>query len=71
MLSKGESQFAVVRKGAVWFAVRRSSSRRRADDLRYDFGLVALQGRVDGRWRDVLRIRPRQLKGRDSAGPTM
>ncbi len=71
MLSKGESQFAVVRKGAVWFAVRRSSSRRRADDLRYDFGLVALQGRVDDRWRDVLRIRPRQLKGRDSAGPTM
>ena len=70
-LSKGESQFAVVRKRNVWFAVRKTFSARRKEDLRYDFGLVALQGRSNGRWRDVLRLRPRQLTGRDSAGPTM
>lgn len=70
-LSKGESQFAVVRKGDVWFAVRKTFSARRKEDLRYDFGLVALQGRSSAGWHDILRIRPRQLTGRDSVGPTM
>jgi hypothetical protein len=70
-LSQGESRFAVVRRGPVWFAVRRSRSARRGWDLRYDFGLIALKVRRDGAWRDVLRLRPRRVTGPDSAGPLL
>ena len=70
-LSQGESRFAVVRRGPVWFAVRRSRSLRRGYDLRYDFGLIALKVRKDGSWSDVLRLRPRRLNGADSAGPSL
>jgi hypothetical protein len=70
-LSQGESHFAVVRRGPVWFAVRQTRSVRRREDLRYDFGLVALKVRGEGGWRDVLRLRPRRLDGPDSAGPSL
>jgi hypothetical protein len=42
------------------------------DDLRYDFGLIALkQLRPDGSWHDVMPIRPRsRIKG-DTAGPVL
>jgi hypothetical protein len=70
-LSKGESRFASVRRGNVWFAVRQTRSIRRQLDLRYDFGVVALKVKTGGRWRDVMRIRPRQLTERDSAGPLL
>ena len=71
-LSKGESRFAVVRRGRLWFAVRQTRSVRRKDDLRYDFGLVSLKVRGSGgRWRDVLRLRPRRVTGPDSAGPAL
>jgi hypothetical protein len=64
------TRFAVVRTRNVWFAVKRSRSYS-ADDLRYDFGLVALKVRSDGEWRDVLRLRPHTKRGRDSAGPRL
>lgn len=70
-LSKGESRFASVRRGNVWFAARQTRSVRRELDLRYDFGVVALKVRKAGKWRDVMRIRPRQLTERDSAGPLL
>jgi len=71
LLGSGEARFAVVRRGPVWMAVRKTKSVDQAGDLRYDFGLVAFKGRRGGRWSDVLRIRPRQTVGRDSAGPLL
>jgi hypothetical protein len=70
-LGVGEGRFAVVRRGKVWFAVRRTRSVDRANDLRYDFGLVAFKAPAGGVWRDVLRVRPRVTSGRDTAGPVL
>ncbi|MGI8594411.1 MAG: hypothetical protein ACR2ML_08645 [Solirubrobacteraceae bacterium] len=70
--SKGESRTGVVRRGKVWFAVKRQSSSKRRGDLRYDFGLVALKHRAaDGAWTDVLRLRPQTSVGSDSVGPIL
>jgi hypothetical protein len=63
-------QLATVRRGDVWFAVKQ---RHLPDtDLRYDFGLIAMQVRDGaGAWRDVLPLRPR-VEGRiDAAGPAL
>ena len=70
-LGAGEGRFAVVRRGKVWFAVRRTRSVDRPTDLRYDMGLVAFKTPVGGAWRDVLRMRPRLTGRRDSAGPLL
>lgn len=69
--SKGESRLGVVRKGNVWFAVKRQASTKRKNDLRYDFGLVALKLRKGGRWTDVLRLRPVTSQRPDSVGPIL
>lgn len=70
-LSTGESRFAVVRQGPTWMAVRRTKSADRGVDLRYDFGLIAFKALIDGRWRDVLPLRPRQIGPIDSVGPVL
>jgi hypothetical protein len=70
-LSKGESRFASVRRGNVWYSVRQTRSEKRDTDLRYDFGVVALKVRQGGVWRDVMRIRPRQVGKQDSNGPLL
>ena len=59
------AEFASVRTGNLWYAVKRARS---ASALRYDAGLVALKMRAGGAWRDVLPLRP---YGRiaDSIGP--
>ena len=70
--SVGESRTGVVRKGDVWFAVKRQASSKRRNDLRYDFGLLALKRRAaDGAWTDVLRLRPQTSVGLDSVGPIL
>jgi hypothetical protein len=63
--------FAVVRRGGLWFAVR-VAAKTAADDLRYDFGLVAMKAR-DGAsgWVDVVRPRPHTRTGPDSCGPVL
>jgi len=67
-LGAGTAEFAAVRRGNVWFAVKRA--RTEARDLRYDLGLVALLVRAgDGSWRSVLPLRPRVKGARASAGP--
>jgi hypothetical protein len=72
VLARGDSQFAVVRHGPVWYAVRGSPSGKHPDELRDDFGLVALKVRGrDGRWSDVLRLRPHTTGVPDSAGPLL
>jgi len=70
-LGAGEGRFAVVRRDKLWFAVRRMRSADRANDLRYDFGLVAMKTPAGGTWRDVLRVRPRVTRGRDTTGPVL
>jgi hypothetical protein len=61
------SGLAAVRSGSVWMAVRQS---RVGNDLRSDYGLVALK--LDsGGWYDVLRQRPRSFAAGDSAGPVL
>lgn len=70
ILGTSRASFATVRRGDVWFAVKRS--RAGTHDLRYDFGLVALKVRDEGgEWRDVLRLRPRVEGVNDSAGPLL
>ena len=66
-----EARFAVVRKGPVWMAVRKTKSVDRSEDFRYDFGLIAFKGLREGRWQDVLRIRPKRIGRPDSAGPLL
>jgi hypothetical protein len=78
VLNRGQGSFAVVRTGATWFVVKQAPAQvaehitRHAGDLRYDEGLVALKLRSpDGRWQDVLRVRPRTFKRWDGAGPLL
>ena len=60
-----------VARGRLWLAVKSAASSS-ADDLRYDFGLMALKARDGaGEWHDVLRIRPHTTDGADSAGPVL
>jgi hypothetical protein len=76
MVGQGDDSFATIRTGSLWFAVRQSRDmQRRLDDLRSDFGLIALKRRVDGRWRDVIPVRPRvespDRRAADSIGPLL
>jgi hypothetical protein len=70
-LGREEAHFAVVRRGARWYAVRRSESDDHAGDFRFDFGLIALKVRRDGRWRDLVRQRPKLIKLGDGIGPRL
>ena len=70
-LNPSKTGFAVVRRGDLWFAVR-AAAKTAADDLRYDFGLVALKTSAGaGGWVDVVRPRPHTRTGPDSAGPVL
>ncbi|HEX8646945.1 MAG TPA: hypothetical protein VF715_08575 [Thermoleophilaceae bacterium] len=76
LLGRADDSFVTLRTGSLWFAVRQSRDmQRRLDDLRSDFGMVALKRRVDGRWRDVIPLRPRvespDRRAADSAGPRL
>ena len=75
-LGRADDSFVTVRAGSLWFAVRQSRDmQRRLDDLRSDFGMIALKRRVDGRWRDVVPLGPRvesaDRRAADSAGPRL
>jgi hypothetical protein len=70
-LGQGDGRFAAVRKGDVWFAVRRKASTKRRTDLRYDFGLIALKVLERGKWLDIVRPRPKTSLPFDSVGPTL
>lgn len=76
VVGRGDDSFVTIRTGSLWYAVRQSRDmQRRLDDLRNDFGMVALKRRVDGRWRDVIPVRPRvesaDRRAADSAGPRL
>ena len=75
LLSRGDSRFAVVRTKDVWYAVRATRGGKHPEELREDFGLMALKIRgKNGDWRDVVRLRP-ITRGEgdptDSAGPVL
>jgi len=76
-MSRREGELALVRTGSAWFAVKRATSRADfPDDLRYDFGLVALKQSGNGAgggagWVDLLPLRPRTKDRPDSAGPVL
>lgn len=71
-LSRGQSEFAAVRRGRNWFAVRAGQSRTRyPKDLRYDFGLVTSKRATGGEWEDVIPLRPLTWQLRESAGPVL
>jgi hypothetical protein len=63
----------VVRRGGLWYAVRPTTSGKHPDDIRADFGLIALKARGgDGRFRDVSHLRPFTRGGAvQSAGPVL
>jgi hypothetical protein len=74
LLSRGDSRFAVVRRPGEWYAIRVSTSGKHPEELRNDFGLMALKQRGQGGWRDIVRLRP-ITRGdgdpADSAGPVL
>ena len=75
LMSRGESRFAVVRTPNVWFTARAARGGKHPEELRDDFGLMALKLRGgDGKWQDVVRPRP-ITRGDgdppDSAGPVL
>jgi hypothetical protein len=68
----GASGVAAVRHGDLWFAVHDGMTH--PTDLRYDFGLLRLKVREDGRWTDVLERRPLTEGAgvpKDSGGPVL
>jgi hypothetical protein len=71
VVSQGESTLGVVRRGDVWFAVKRQASSKRRNDMRYDFGLLSLKVREGEGWTDVLRNRPVTSTEEDSVGPIL
>ena len=69
VVGAGSGSWAAARAGESWFAVKRARTSIR--DLRYDTGLVALKVLRRGEWRDVMPLRPRTLRGDQSAGPVL
>jgi hypothetical protein len=68
-----QSGFTAVRKGNVWYALRRLEPR---SDPRYDFGLLAAKVRTPRGWRDLIEPRPvtggiPARGGRKSVGPVI
>jgi hypothetical protein len=71
VLARGQSQFAVVRRGPIWFAVRGAPSGKHPYELRNDFGLVAVKRLTGGRWSDAMPLRPITNAKPDTAGPLL
>jgi hypothetical protein len=75
VLGDDSGQFAIVRRGRVWFALRLRSAAQsyHAGDLRYDAGIAVAKRRGDeGDWSDVVPERPKtRVPGFDSAGPDL
>ncbi|MEA2480104.1 MAG: hypothetical protein QOJ07_2026, partial [Thermoleophilaceae bacterium] len=73
-VSQGRGQFAVVRRGETWYAVKMTGTTdvHHRGDLRYDFGLVAAKRLVGARWVDLVPERPRTAApGVDTTGPVL
>jgi hypothetical protein len=75
LVSYREGRYAVVRRGPLWWAIKQTTSpafRHHPEDLRSDTGVVALKELRDGRWRDLMPLRPRTTGTRvESVGPIL
>ena len=71
VLARGPSQFAVVRRGRLWYAVRGTPSYKHPYELRDDFGLVSVKLLRRGRWTQPMPLRPITNGAPDSAGPAL
>ena len=65
----GMSGLGVVSDGRVWLAVHKKPSA--VNDLRYDFGALALKRRTARGWVDLLAPRPLAPTAGNSAGPAL
>jgi hypothetical protein len=65
----GMSGLGVVSDGRVWLAVHKKPSA--VNDLRYDFGALALKRRTAHGWVDLLAPRPLAPTSPNSAGPAL
>lgn len=63
------SGLGIVGDGRVWLAVHKTATN--ANDLRHDFGAVALKRRTPAGWIDLLAPRPLTVITPDSAGPAL
>ena len=63
------SGLAAVSDGRVWLAVHKTATD--ANDLRHDFGALALKRRTPAGWIDLLAPRPKTRITPDSAGPAL
>jgi hypothetical protein len=73
-VSQAGARFAVVRRPALWFAIKMTHSQdpHFVDDLRYDFGLAVVKRRRDGGWTDIVPQRPRSVGANpETAGPIL
>ena len=69
LLDKDASGLAVVSNRRVWLAVHRTATN--ANDLRHDFGALALKRRTRHGWIDLLAPRPLTLSTTASGGPVL
>jgi len=63
------SGLGVVGDGRVWLAVHKTATD--ANDLRHDFGALALKRRTPAGWVDLLAPRPKTQVAPDSGGPAL
>ncbi|HTE64246.1 MAG TPA: hypothetical protein VK631_28075, partial [Solirubrobacteraceae bacterium] len=63
------SGLAVVGNGTIWLAVHKTATD--ANDLRHDFGALALKQRTPAGWIDLLAPRPQTKITPDSSGPAL
>src|SRR5207302_1705741 len=71
VLARGPSQFAVVRRGPLWYAVRGTASYQHPSELRDDFGLASVKLLRRGHWTQLMPLRPITTGAPDSAGPVL
>ncbi len=69
VLDEDASGLAVVSDRRVWLAVHRTGTN--ANDLRHDFGALALKRRTRHGWIDLLAPRPLTLLTAESGGPAL
>ena len=69
MRDEHASGLGVVANRRVWLAVHKTPTD--ANDLRHDFGALALKRRTPAGWVDLLAPRPLTLTTPDSGGPAL
>jgi len=69
LLSVDKGEMAVVRSPSRWYPVRTYPGS--VSDVRYDFGVLTLKVRTDGRWHDAMPVRPTPHARIAPSGPNL